>query len=123
VSMKSINTDTLARATNCSQLPACPLEEFRRGRFKPTDLDVESLRCWNIPRKYKRTLIEQLNGLGITRRSVYPDVDGIAMSLAETQLLWGDRPIVSNGLTAGSRPGWMGQCRSARHPDTARWGR
>jgi hypothetical protein len=73
---------------NC---PHIPLEDFVGFKFEPKNLDVEVFFKWTIPGDCKRTLIKQLNGLGITRRSVYPDVDGIAVSLKETELLWSKR--------------------------------
>jgi hypothetical protein len=38
-------------------------------------------------------IIEELSGLGITERTVYPNLDGLAKSLWETEVLWGaDQP-------------------------------
>lgn len=68
--------------------PDVPLEKYEGTRFREKDLDVELLVSWTIEKAAKRTLIEELSGLGITRRIVYPDLDGIARSLWETDVLW-----------------------------------
>jgi hypothetical protein len=59
--------------------------------FADEDLDIAKLYWWHIPAKYKINIIKELSGLGITHRSVYPDLDGVARSLLETEVLWSHR--------------------------------
>jgi hypothetical protein len=74
---------------NC---PQCPLEEFVGKDLADRDLDLDLLLKWSIPAGRKEGLIRQLSGLGITHRSVYPDLDGIARSLWETEVLFRGLP-------------------------------
>ena len=67
--------------------PWIPMDHYAGTQFWNTDLDVSGLFCWEIAREKKRLLMEQLSGLGITHRAVYPDLDGIARSLWETDVL------------------------------------
>lgn len=71
--------------------PSTSIDEYARRRFRNADLDIHGLYKWQIAHKDKRRLIEQLSGLGITHRSVFPDLDGIARSLWETETLWRGR--------------------------------
>ena len=68
--------------------PAKPLEDCVERKFPDDLLDVSILAKWRIAAKRKREIIRQLSGLGITHRSIYPDLDGIARSLWETEVLW-----------------------------------
>jgi len=78
--------------------PQVSIEDYNSKVFKKTNLDIETLYCWCVPKKSKNNIIEGLSGLGITHRSVYPDLDGVARSLWETEILWsrtstGDPPV------------------------------
>jgi hypothetical protein len=44
--------------------------------------------AWEIPSGAKIEILQQLSKLGITHRTAFPDLDGIARSLWETQVLW-----------------------------------
>jgi hypothetical protein len=68
------------------------LDEFAGKEFTASALDVEQLYRWLIPKEFKSPIIRQLSGLGISRRSVFPDLDGIARSLWETEVLWNGQP-------------------------------
>jgi FRG domain len=68
--------------------PWRPLDCYREEPFEPEHLDIERLDAWSIPKGAKLGILRQLNALGITRRTAFPDLDGIAHSLWETQLLW-----------------------------------
>jgi hypothetical protein len=51
-------------------------------------LDIEKLYSWTIPEAAKVNILKELIGLGITKRTVYPDLDGIAQSLWQTEVLF-----------------------------------
>jgi hypothetical protein len=68
--------------------PWKPLECFSGKSFEKKNLDVERLYLWLIPSGSKVQILKELSGLGITHRMVYPDLDGIARSLWETEVLW-----------------------------------
>lgn len=64
------------------------LDSYQNASFLPNNLDISALYCWRIRSKNKRRFIEELSGLGFTHRTVFPDLDGIAKSLWETELIW-----------------------------------
>lgn len=68
--------------------PWLALEDCANKSFPLGELDIHSLFCWCIRAENKPKVLEDLNGLGITRRAVYPDLDGIAKSLWQTEVLW-----------------------------------
>jgi hypothetical protein len=45
-----------------------------------------------VPAEKKTLLVEQLSELGLTQRSMFPDLDGVARSLWETEVLWNGTP-------------------------------
>ncbi len=69
--------------------PQMRVEDLEGKPFAEHNLDIEKLYCWSVTNKAK--IIEELSGLGITERLVYPDLDGIAKSLSQTAVLCGDR--------------------------------
>lgn len=70
--------------------PSKSLEEYESEgqKFIREELDIEVLFWWHIVGDKKNDIIKQLSGLGITERSVFPDLDGVARSLLETAVLW-----------------------------------
>ena len=66
------------------------MEGLAGHSFAEKNLDVEKLYRWDISRRHKVRILEELSGLGITDRSVFPDLDGVAKSLWETEVLWWD---------------------------------
>ena len=64
------------------------ITDYKGQKFDAGKLDIETLYYWKIPRACKASVLEHLSGLGITHRMVYPDLDGIAKSLWETEVLW-----------------------------------
>jgi len=64
------------------------LESYVGVLFQKSNLDVGGLYRWKIRAIDKPTVIAQLSGLGITHRIMFPDLDGIARSLWETEVLW-----------------------------------
>jgi FRG domain len=78
--------------------PWQPLEGLAGKPFKECALDIEHLYRWKIPCGCKAQILRDLSGLGINHRSVYPDLEGIARSLWETEVLW-------NGNLSTHKPG------------------
>jgi len=56
--------------------------------FQPERLDIEQLYRWPIPADAKLPLHRELNSLNISRRMMFPDLDGVALSLVEAEVLW-----------------------------------
>jgi len=67
--------------------PGKPLEHYSGVPFAPGEMDIAALYCLRIAAACKRVLVRELNGLGITHRTVFPDLDGIVRSLWETEVL------------------------------------
>jgi hypothetical protein len=67
--------------------PWTDLEELAGREFSETNLDVERLLRWIVPRQQKLRITRELYGLGISHHLVYPDLDGIARSLLHAELL------------------------------------
>jgi hypothetical protein len=68
--------------------PRISMEDYKGTKFTKDRLDIDGLWCWRVPGERKTGIVRQLSGLGITHRTVYPDLDGIARSLRETEVLW-----------------------------------
>jgi hypothetical protein len=68
--------------------PHKSVESYANKRFHPDHLDVRAVFRWRVPSGRKGRIIADLSGLGITHRIVFPDLDGIARSLWETDVLW-----------------------------------
>lgn len=62
--------------------------ESYKDPFKRENLDIETLHFWNVPAEKKLNILKELSSLGITQRSLFPDLDGVARSLWETEVLW-----------------------------------
>ena len=70
------------------------IESYAGEPFAPKNLDLERLYKWHVPSEAKLAVMKELSGLGITRRTVFPDLDGVAESLWETEVLWSRDPAV-----------------------------
>jgi len=68
--------------------PWRPLEDLVNHQFGDEHLDIEDLYRWSIPKDAKPAILRELSGLGVSHRSAFPDLDGIARSLWETEILW-----------------------------------
>ena len=71
--------------------PLTSLEDLAGKDFSRGNLDIEQLYCWPVPSRYKPALLKELSGLGISYRSAFPDLDGIAKSLWHTEVIWNGR--------------------------------
>jgi hypothetical protein len=72
------------------------LEDLVEVRFGKRCLDIEHLYRWSVPKIAKPNLLRELSGLGVSHRNMFPELDGIARSLWETEVLWNG---VADGLT------------------------
>jgi hypothetical protein len=68
--------------------PWIAIESYVSTDFDPSALHLEAFYSWRIPNNKKTSIIQELSGIGITERAVYPDLDGLAKSLWETDVLW-----------------------------------
>jgi hypothetical protein len=81
------------RAQNClftvQENPRLPLEKHQREDYKnkPQDFDVLLIQKWKVPRGRKRALLAEIHARGITATSLFPDIDGVAMGLWQTEVM------------------------------------
>jgi FRG domain-containing protein len=75
-------------AFTVTNAPTKPLDEFATRECDRKELDIEILFKWSIAPGGKPRILRELSGLGVTHRIVFPDLDGIAKSLWETEVLW-----------------------------------
>jgi type I restriction enzyme M protein len=68
--------------------PYRPLDEYVNQKFCDERLDIEHLIKIPIVAKAKRSLVVQLDTFAINRRTVFPDLDGIAQHLWEVETMW-----------------------------------
>ena len=66
--------------------PRKPIESYVATDFDKPNLHLKAFYFWCIPAANKVRIIKELSGLGITERTVYPDLDGLAKSLWETEV-------------------------------------
>jgi hypothetical protein len=64
------------------------LEDYAQMRFKPSHLDIAALFSWRIKRKDKPAILRTLEANGISSRSLFPDLDGLAEGLWRTEVLF-----------------------------------
>jgi type I restriction enzyme M protein len=79
--------------------PLRPLDEFANQPFDDKRLDFEHLIRIPIPATAKRKLIIQLDTFAINRRTIFPDLDGIAQHLWEVETMWRGNDEAKGGLT------------------------
>jgi hypothetical protein len=73
--------------------PWRPLEQLAGVPFEDGRLDVDVLFHWPIEARAKPVLLRQLSDIGVNQRVTFPDLDGIARSIWETEVLWHGRTI------------------------------
>ncbi|MBE0545896.1 MAG: FRG domain-containing protein [Verrucomicrobia bacterium] len=72
--------------------PTLPLNEYAGVGFKPGKLDVRQLVRWPITAQNKHRFLVFLEICGISRRSLFPDLDGLCTSLWQTETLFEGKP-------------------------------
>lgn len=68
--------------------PDKALNEYANQTFCPERLDIDFLLKWEVEQTSKPEIIKELDWLGINKRIIFPDLDGLAMGLTETLVLW-----------------------------------
>lgn len=75
--------------------PKQSLDSYQGKAFLCDRLDIKLLIRWDIQPKVKlevkevkRGILKELDSVGINRRTVFPDLDGLAQGLWETEVLW-----------------------------------
>jgi hypothetical protein len=94
--------------------PQKPLEHYSGVAFPAGEMDIEALYSMRLAADRKPALVRELASLGITHRTVFPDLDGIVRSLWETEVL------SAEGFIRGARPPEALQPEAATVPGRAR---
>jgi hypothetical protein len=70
--------------------PLRPIEDYVGETFRGKRLDFSRVFYWDVPKNAKAKIIQALSDLGISRRTLFPDFDGLARGLWEMSVLWGE---------------------------------
>ena len=92
-----LNSPRLVAQDGAFTIHSDPWRSIESYAYQATDfysnhLHLEALYFWCIPAAKKVGIIKELSRLGITERTVYPDLDGLAKSIWETEVLWNPDP-------------------------------
>jgi hypothetical protein len=68
--------------------PDVALEDCVRKQFDEDCLDFSHLVKWRVPRSRKAQLLKELHIAGVSRRVLFPDLDGIAQGAWEAEVLF-----------------------------------
>jgi hypothetical protein len=68
--------------------PSEPLDKYALLKFDEDRLDISHLFRIRVKQSAKTDIICTLDSLGVNRRFVYPDLEGIALSLVEAEVLY-----------------------------------
>lgn len=68
--------------------PEKALEDYAGAYFCERRLDIDHLHRWRVSKASKGKLLRQLERLGVNRRTLFPDLEGIAESLWRSEVLW-----------------------------------
>ena len=74
-------------AFTVQQNPWISLDELANASYRDNDVDILELRAYTIPADKKSTMLEYLNSIGINRRTLFPDLDGLVLGLVNDQIL------------------------------------
>lgn len=69
------------------QNPWTPLESQSGLKFNANHLEIVEIYKWKLPKDRKLPVVSQLNRAGISHRSLFPDLGGIAVGLLRAELL------------------------------------
>jgi hypothetical protein len=67
--------------------PWVDLASLAGKAYPPHQLDIERLKKWIVPASHKGAIIRELDRLAINTQSLFPDLDGLARGLWQTEVL------------------------------------
>lgn len=67
--------------------PWTPLDEIDVSGFQDSCLDVHTLIEYPIPGKCRGNILKELNDLQVSRRTLFPDLDGLTSGLVSAEIL------------------------------------
>jgi len=69
--------------------PWTPMDEIVVSDLQDCDVDIQSLKEYIIPARYRGDILKELNDLQVTRRTLFPDLDGLSSGLITAEILRG----------------------------------
>jgi hypothetical protein len=73
-------------------------------RFPEKDLDIRRLRRWIVPHQHKAAIVVALERMAINSRTLFPDLDGLAKGLWQTEIIRSTCKKTSPGRPPKGRP-------------------
>lgn len=70
-----------------------PLDEIDVSGLQDSDVDVLKLIEYYIPAQCRGELLKELNDLQVTRRTLFPDLDGLSSGLISAEILRSRKPM------------------------------
>ena len=67
--------------------PWADLDSLAGRPYPEAELDIERLKKWTVPGEAKQGIMDELERLAINTRSLFPDLDGLARGLWESEVL------------------------------------
>ena len=61
--------------------PRISIDKLAGKEFQDEKLDIEHLVKWTIPHEKKHKILLELDDLGINRRTMFPEIEGLATGL------------------------------------------
>lgn len=65
--------------------PAKALEEYPHDQYERKDFDIFHIRKWRVPKDKRREIIGELEDIGINAQSLFPDLQGLAEGIEQTE--------------------------------------
>lgn len=84
--------------------PWKPLEELKENQLDEDDLDVCRLIGYQILGEQKPLRLKELNDLGVNRRTLFPDLDGLARGLVNEEVFRQHATVLNNALRQRTPP-------------------
>jgi hypothetical protein len=83
--------------------PWRPIEFYIGSLFRPSRLDIACLIKWLVDPGSKKDIVQELEDVGINRRTVFPDLDGLAQGLCDSEALrYGEIVRATSTLATGN---------------------
>ena len=69
------------------QYPDIELQKYNPKEFLESDFDLRRIIKWRIPMRSKARIMEYLYGNSINARTLFPDLDGLAKGLWQSEVI------------------------------------